>query len=46
MVCRHAGVINIANEKSFECYINYDKNFILINDIYKYLYMNILKREK
>ena len=30
----------------YKCNVNHDKNFMLIKDINKYLYMNILEREK
>ena len=46
MLCWHAGIIDKTNEKLYKCNINYDKNFILIKDVNKYLYMNILEREK
>ena len=45
IICRHAGIVDKTNENVFHCYINYDKKFILMNGINRYLYLTVLKRQ-
>ena len=46
VICCHSGIIDKNNEKSFKCYINYDRNFILLNKLNNHLCTKILKRTR
>ena len=46
VTCCHSGIIDKNSEKNFKCYKNYDRRFILLNELNNHLCTKVLKRTR